>query len=98
PEVKFRLAGDDHRRAVSEQSLVGRDADLGALDLAAGGLTLQLPGQLADLRDGLGRDRLAEAGQPARRVDRDPAADGGGAAAQQRFGVALVAQAEVLVP
>ena len=77
------LARDDHRRAVAEQSLVGGDADGGALDLPAGGLTLQLPGELADLRDRLGGDGLAEAGQSARRVDRDPAADGGGAAAQQ---------------
>src|ERR671917_169858 len=61
------LARDDHRRTVPEQALVGGDADPGALDLATGGLALQLPGQLADLRDGLGRDGLAEAGQPARR-------------------------------
>ena len=69
------LARDDHRRAVPEQALVGGDADRGALDLTAGRLTLELPGQLADLRDGLGGDGLAEAGQPAGRVDRDPAAD-----------------------
>jgi hypothetical protein len=47
---------------VAEQTLVGGDADLGALDLTAGGLALELPGEFADLRDGLGRDRLAEAG------------------------------------
>src|SRR6478735_5827881 len=70
-----RLTCDDHRRAVSEQSLIGGDAHLGALDLTAGGLTLQLPGELADLRDGLSRNGLAEAGQPTRCVDRDAAAD-----------------------
>ncbi len=55
--------------------------DPGALDLASAGVAAQLPGELAHLGDGLGGDRLAEAGQAARRVDRDAAADGRGAAA-----------------
>ena len=83
---------------MAEQALVGRDADRGVLDLTAGGLPAQLPGEFADLRDRLGGDGLAEAGQSARRVDRDLAADGGRAAAQQRLGSALLAQPQVLVP
>ena len=92
------LSRDDHRRAVSEQSLIGGDADLGALHLTAGGLALQLPGELADLRDRLCRNGFAEAGQPTGRVDRNPAPDGGRPTAQQLLGLALRAQAEVLVP
>lgn len=75
-----------------EQALVGGDADLGVRHLPAGGLTAQLPGQLADLRDRLGGNRLTETRQPARRVDRDPAAEGGRAAAQQRLGLTLGAE------
>ena len=59
------LARDDHRRAVAEQALVCGDADCGALDLATGGLTAQLPGQLTHLGDRLGGNRLTEARQPA---------------------------------
>ena len=60
---------------VAEQALVGGDADGRALDLAADGLALELPGQFADLGDGLGEDGFAEAGQPAGRVHRNLAAD-----------------------
>ena len=70
----------------------------GALDLAAGGLALELPGQLADLRDGLRGNGLAETRQAARRVDRDPAADRRRTAAQQLLGLALGAQPQVLIP
>ena len=83
---------------MSEQSLIGGDADGGALDLAAGGLTLQLPGQLADLRDGLGGDRLAETRKAAGRVDRNAATDRRCAAAQQLLCLALRAKAKVLIP
>ena len=69
-----------------------------ALHLAAAGLAPQLPGDLAHLGDGLGGDGLAEAGEPAARVHRDAAADRGVARAQQRLGLALLAQADVLVP
>src|SRR6202022_5011074 len=93
-----RSAGDDHRGAVAEQALVGGDPDSGALDLPARCLALELPGQLADLRDGLGGDGFAEAGQTTGRVDRDPAADGRRAAAQQLFGLALRTETEVLIP
>src|SRR5690349_5007969 len=96
--VRLGLASDDHRRTVAEQSLIGGDADGGALDLATGGLALQLPRQLTYLRDGLRRDRLPETGQPARRVDRDAAADRRCAAAQQLLGLTPGAQAKVLIP
>ena len=59
----------------------------------------QLPGELAHLGEGLGGDGLAEAGQPAARVHRDAAADASVSPdAQQRLGLALGAQADVLVP
>ena len=83
---------------MAEQALVRGDTDSRALYLPASGLTAQLPGQLADLRDCLGRDGLPEAGQPAGRVDRDLAAERGRAAAQQRLGLTLRAQPQVLVP
>ena len=83
---------------MAEQALVGGDADGGALDLAARRLALELPGQLADLSDGLRGDGLAEARQATGRVDRDAAADGGGAAAQQLLGLTLRAQSEVFIP
>ena len=70
----------------------------GALDLAAGGLAPQLPGDLAHLGQGLGGDGLAEAGQAAARVDRDAAADLGVAVVEQALGLALGAQPDVLVP
>ena len=73
------LRADDHGGAVAEQTLVGGDADRGALDLAAGRLAAELPHELAHLRDRLRGDRLAEAGEAAARVDGDAAADGGGA-------------------
>src|SRR5215207_9645285 len=83
PPVVNSLASNNDRRTVAEQALVGGDADGGALDLAARRLALQLPGQLADLRDGLSWDGLPEAGEPAGRVDRNAAADRRRAAAQQ---------------
>src|SRR5918999_2858255 len=54
------LSGHDHAGAVAEQALVDGEADGGTLDLAPVGLAAQLPGQLADLGDGLGGDGLAE--------------------------------------
>ena len=72
--------------------------DGGAVDLAAGGLAPELPGELAHLGDGLGGDRLAEAGQPAARVDRHPPAERRVAVVEEALGLALLAQPEVLVP
>ena len=63
-----------------------------------GGLAPELPDELADLGDGLGRDGLAEAGQATAGVDRDPAAHGGVPVAQQPLGLPLLAEADVLVP
>src|SRR4051812_18211615 len=57
------LHAQDHRGAVAEEPLVGGEADLRVLDLSTLGLAAQLPGDLAHLRQGLGRHRLAEAGQ-----------------------------------
>ena len=45
-------------------------------DLAAVGATLDLPGELADLRDRLGGHGLAEAREAAARVHRDASAQG----------------------
>src|SRR5690606_35025641 len=92
------LLDEDDRRAVAEEALVRRDARGGALDLAARGLASELPGDLADLGDGLGGDGLAEASQTTARVDRDAAAELRVAVVQQALGLALLAQADVLVP
>ena len=73
---------------MAEQALVGGDADAGVLDLAVGGLAAELPGELADLGEGLGGDGLAEAGQAARGVDRDAAADPGVAVVEELLGLA----------
>lgn len=81
-----------------EQTLVGRDADSGPIDLTAGGLAPQLPDEFAHLGDGLGRNSLAEARQPAGRIDRDPATQCRVAVAEQLLGLALLAEADVLVP
>src|SRR5688572_31316691 len=62
------------------------------------GLTTELPRELAHLRNRLGRDRLTEAGETARRVDRDAATDRGRAAAEQGLGLAARTQPDVLVP
>ena len=83
---------------MAEQALVRGDADLGALDLTAYRLAAQLPVQLADLRDGLRGDRLAEARQPTGRVHRHTAANRRCPASQQRLRLALSAQPQVLVP
>src|SRR5207244_1087284 len=92
------LALQDHRRAVTEQALVDGEADACTLDLAPLGLAPQLPGELADLGQGLGGHGLAEAGQPAAGVDGDTAADGGVAVVEQTLGLARLAEADVLVP
>src|SRR5690606_11474491 len=91
-------ARDDDRGAVAEEALVHGHADLRALDLAALGLAAQLPGELADLCDGLGGHGLTEAGEAAARVDRHAAADGRHAVAQQALCAAGRAEADVLVP
>src|SRR5688572_23502002 len=83
---------------MAEQPLVGSDADLGVLDLSAGRLTTQLPGELADLGERLCRHRLTEAGQAPARVDRDATADGRVARAQQLLGLAPLAEPDVLDP
>ena len=83
---------------MADQALVRRDPDPCTLDLAAGGLAAELPHRLAHLGDGPGRDGFTEARQPPTRVDRDPATERGVAVAQQAFGLALLAQADVLVP
>ncbi len=53
----------------------------GALDLMADRPSLDLPGELAHLRDRLRGNCLAEAGQAAARVDRHAAAQGRGTVA-----------------
>src|SRR5947208_6599912 len=88
----------DHRRSVTEQALVDGEPDACPLDLAAGRLSPQLPGELAHLGDGLGGDRLAEARQPTAGVHRDASADGGVTVVEEALGLALLAEADVLVP
>ncbi len=75
------------------------DADPGPSTWRPAGLATELPRDLAHLGQRLGRHRLAEARQAARRVDRDAAADRRVAAvAQQRSASPVGAEAEVLVP
>src|SRR5207248_4533433 len=81
-------AGEDHRRAVPEQSLVHGEPDAGAFDLPLARLAAQLPGDLAHLRQRLGRNGFAEARQPAARVHRDATADGGRAVVDELLGLA----------
>src|SRR5437879_11803948 len=83
---------------MAEQPLVDRHAHLGALDLTAVRLAPQLPGELADLGDGLGRDGLTEAGQPAAGVDGYAAAQGGVPVVEEPLRFARLAQPAVLVP
>src|SRR3954463_11036531 len=90
--------GDDHGRTVTEQPLVGGDADGRALDLAGTRLATELQRELDHLGDRLGGDRLPEAGQPAARVDRDAAPNGRRAGPQQVLRLALLAQPDALVP
>src|SRR5262245_18673495 len=63
--VKVRSTGgsvdEDHRRAVPEQALVHREADVRPLALPLARLAPQLPRDLAHLRERLGGDGLAEA-------------------------------------
>src|SRR4051794_6878545 len=90
---------EQHRRAVAEEALVRGDAGPGALDLAGAGAALQLPRDLAPLGDRLRGPRLAEAGEPAARVDGDALApDGGVAVVDEPLGLAGLAEPEVLVP
>src|SRR5262245_7498836 len=89
-----RLALDDHRRTVADEPLVPGHAEVRSLALPLAGLAAQLPGELADLRDRLRGDGLAEAGEPAARVHRDAASEAGVAVAQQALGLAGPAQAD----
>src|SRR5487761_100392 len=91
-------AGDDHTRAVSEQSLIGGHSHRGPAHLSPCGLSPQLPYQLAHLGYGLSRDGLSETRQPAAGVDRDSPSHGRVAVAQEALGLAFLAQPDVLVP
>ena len=72
----------DHRGGGRRLDL-GGDADFRTLHLSIAGLAAQLPGQFTDLRQGLRRHSLAEAGQAAGDVYRNPAAQRGITGAQQ---------------
>src|SRR3546814_1896341 len=102
PDLETRPYGPDSQSgrqedgaAVAEEALVDGEAGARALHLAALGLAAELPGDLADLRYGLSWDGLAEARQPARRVDRYAPADGGVAVAQELLGLAEIGRAHV---
>ena len=74
-----------------------REPNLRALDLALAGSTLQLLGQLDDLRDACRAHRVALAEQAAGSVDRQAATEPGDAVGDQLAAVTLRAQAERLV-
>ena len=81
-----------------EQALVDRQPDPGVCDLTSVGPAAQLPDDVAHLRDGLRGHGLAETCEAARGVHGDTAADRGVAVADQPFGLALLAEPDVLVP
>jgi hypothetical protein len=56
----WRLLFQNYRRAVTKQTLVGSNADLGIFYLSLAGLAPQLPRQLADLRYSLRWHRFAK--------------------------------------
>ena len=76
---------------MAEETLVDGHPDPGPLHLTTVGLAPELPDELADLGDGLGRNGLPEAREAARGVDRHPAPQGGGPVAQQLLRLALAA-------
>ena len=83
---------------MAKQALVGGDADFRTLHLSITRLSAQLPGQFTDLGQGLGRHRLAEAGQAAGDVHRNPAAERGVTGAQQGCRLAAWGQLQILDP
>ena len=83
---------------MAEQPLIGGYPDFRPFDLPPGCLPPQLPDQFAHLGNGLGRNGLTKAGQPAAGVDGDPAADGGVSVPEQALGLTVLAQPDVLVP
>src|SRR5690348_5326149 len=88
----------DDAATVAEEALVDRETDARTIDLALPRRTAQLPRELAQLRDRLRRDRLAEAGEPAAGIHRDATAERGVALAQELLGLARPADPDVLVP
>ena len=83
---------------MAEETLVGGDANSGALDLTLARLAAQLPRQLTYLSERLRRHRLTEASQTAARIDGNAAPDGRLTGPQQLLGLAALAQPEVFDP
>ena len=83
---------------MAEETLVGRNSELGVLDLTTLSLTTQLPHQLTHLGDRLGRNRFTKARQTTAGVHRNPATDSGRTRSQQAFSFARSTQAKVFVP
>ena len=81
-----------------EQALVDGDPDLGAFHLATFRLAAQLPDELADLCNRLGRNGFAEARQAAAWVHRDASTQCGVAIVEQALRFTRLAQPDVLVP
>src|SRR5690554_4451586 len=94
----FCLNRNDRAAAVAEEALVNRKADVGAFDLASFGLAAELPGELANLRDGLRGDRFAEAGESAGGVHRHLATQLRHAITDQLLGFSFLGDPDVLVP
>src|SRR5688500_10406482 len=96
--VTLLLTSDDHAAAVTKETLIDRQADLGPADLAGTGLSAQLPGEFADLRDGLRGNRFAEGAETAAGVDGHPSPDRRRTRTKQLLGFALLAQTDLFVP
>ena len=83
---------------MTEEPLIDSQSNVRVLDLSSLRAPLQLPRDLADLRDRLCRHGFSEACEPARRIDWDAPAERRVAVADQPLGLAFLAKADVLVP
>ena len=83
---------------MAEQSLVRAHSDPGAVNLPATCLPSELPGELTDLGNGLRWHRLSEGSEPTAGIDRDSTTNGCLTSPQERLGLALSTQAQLLVP
>jgi hypothetical protein len=97
PPATLGLAGLKHVYVADrpDPDHVGQ-ADAGVRPLARAGLAAQLAGDLADLADAGGADRVAHGDQAARWVDRAASVDVECTLLQQRHGLAIGAQAHGL--
>ena len=83
---------------MTEEALVGGDADFGAVHLTFARVSPQLPSEFADLSERLGRHGFSKRREATARVDGDLTADGCFTIPQQTFGFASFTNPDVFVP